>query len=264
MKLDHHHRPLRSRPQALRWPMLVGAGLTLAMVSTMGLAQVPFASGAAVTANDRAELAQMARDWIEPALANTLAEVPDNVLRPEVTMGALDSRLRLAPCARIEPYIPSGTRLWGRSRIGLRCLEGQVHWNVFVPVTVKAWGPAWVLKRPVPAGSVLTQDDADIAEIDWAEQSSNVLATPDSWVGQQAAFSLAPGQALRFNMVRPTPVFSRGSQVRVKSVGGGFHVVVSGQAMDEGVLGQAARVKLGSGKIITGTVRAGQIVEVRL
>ena len=177
--------------------MLVGAGLTLAMVSTMGLAQVPFASGAAVTANDRAELAQMARDWIEPALANTLAEVPDNVLRPEVTMGTLDSRLRLAPCAHIEPYIPSGTRLWGRSRIGLRCLEGQVHWNVFVPVTVKAWGPAWVLKRPVPAGSVLTQDDADIAEIDWAEQSSNVLATPDSWVGQQGAPPRSSPAALR-------------------------------------------------------------------
>ena len=34
--------------------------------------------------------------------------------------------------------------------------------------------------------------------------------------------------------------------------------------MDEGMLGQAARVKLGSGKIITGTVRKGQIVEVRL
>ena len=65
-------------------------------------------------------------------------------------------------------------------------------------------------------------------------------------------------------MVRPTPVFTRGSQVRVKSVGGGFHVVVSGQAMDEGIVGQAARVKLGSGKIITGTVRTGQIVEVRL
>ena len=264
MKHDHHHRPPRSRPQALRWPMRVGAWLTLAFASTGSLAQAPFASGAAVTANDRTHLAQMARDWIEPALVNTLSEVPDNVLRPEILMGSLDSRLRLAPCAQIEPYIPSGTRLWGRSRIGLRCVEGQVHWNVFVPVTVKAWGPAWVLKRPVPAGSLLTQDDAEVAEIDWAEQSSNVLATPDSWVGQQAAFALAPGQALRYNMVRPTPVFTRGSQVRVKSVGSGFHVVVSGQAMDEGIVGQAARVKLGSGKIITGTVRTGQIVEVRL
>lgn len=262
MKLDHHHRLLRSRLQAPRWPMLAGVWLTVA--STGSLAQAPFASGAAVTANDRAHLAQLARDWIEPALVNTLSEVPDNVLRPEILMGALDSRLRLAPCAHIEPYIPSGTRLWGRSRIGLRCIEGQVHWNVFVPVTVKAWGPAWVLKRPVPAGTLLTQDDAEVAEIDWAEQSSSVLAVPDSWVGQQAAFALAPGQALRFNMVRPTPVFTRGSQVRVKSVGSGFHVVVSGQAMDEGTVGQAARVKLGNGKIITGTVRTGQIVEVRL
>ena len=206
MNHERNHHPLHSSLQALRWPTLVG--VWLAMCTSSSLAQEAFASGPAVTANDRAHLAQMARDWIEPALVNTLAEVPDNVLRPEILMGSLDSRLRLAPCARIEPYLPSGTRLWGRSRIGLRCIEGQVHWNVFVPVTVKAWGPAWVLNRSVPAGTLLTQDDANVAEIDWAEQSSNVLATPDSWVGQQAAFSLAPGQALRFNMVRPTPVFT--------------------------------------------------------
>ena len=245
-----------------RWVSVVALGLALLVWAWPVQAQV--LATAAVTDSDRAGLTQMARDWIEPALAGTLADIPDNVLRPEVVMGALDSRLRLAACAHIEPYLPPGTRLWGRSRIGMRCLEGPVHWNVFVPLTVKAWGPAWVLKRPVPAGNLLTQDDADVAEIDWAEQSSNVLAAPESWVGQQAAFALHPGTALRYNMVRPVPVFSRGTEVRVKSVGSGFHVMVTGQALDAGVVGQAARVKLGSGKIITGTVRAGQVVEVRL
>lgn len=222
------------------------------------------ASSEAISANDRALLAQMARDWLEPALNTTLSENPDSILRPEVVMGSLDSRLRLAACQQIEPYLPPGTRLWGRSRIGLRCLQGRVHWNVYVPVTIKAWGPAWVLRRPVPNGTILTQDDAEIAEMDWAEQSASVLATPESWVGEQAAFALQPGQALRSNMVRPVPAFSRGAQVRVKSVGSGFHVVVSGEAMDSGVVGQPVRVQLGGGKIITGTVRKGQIVEVRL
>jgi flagellar basal body P-ring formation protein FlgA len=251
-----------TRSAATRWAAQAIVGVAL-LVGAAG-ADAQYAASEPVSANDRALLAQMARDWLEPALNTTLSESPDSILRPEVVMGALDSRLRLAPCQQIEPYLPPGTRLWGRSRIGLRCLQGRVHWNVYVPVTIKAWGPAWVLRRPVPSGTILTQDDAEVAEMDWAEQSASVLATPESWVGEQAAFALQPGQTLRSNMVRPVPAFSRGAQVRVKSVGSGFHVVVSGEAMDSGVVGQPVRVQLGGGKIITGTVRKGQIVEVRL
>jgi flagellar basal body P-ring formation protein FlgA len=91
-----------------------------------------------------------------------------------------------------------------------------------------------------------------------------VLAKPESWIGQEAVFALQPGQTLRANMVRPIPAFERGAQVRVKSLGAGFHVVVSGQAMEDGVEGQAVRVKLTGGRMVTGTVRPGQVVEVKL
>jgi len=113
-----------------------------------------------------AQLQQIAYDWLQPALAAAMGQADTGALRPEIVLGALDSRLRLAECYRVEPYLPPGTRLWGRSRIGLRCVDGPVRWNVFLPVTVRAWGPAWVLKRPVTAGSILVQEDADIAEID--------------------------------------------------------------------------------------------------
>jgi flagellar basal body P-ring formation protein FlgA len=214
--------------------------------------------------SEYAQLEQMARDWVQPAMAAAVGVDGGGQLRPEILMGSLDARLRLAPCARIEPYLPPGTRLWGRSRVGLRCLEGPVRWNVFMPVTVKAWGPGWVIKRPVAAGSVLTQEDAELADMDWAEQPYAVLANPDRWVGQQAAYALQPGQAIRQNMVRPTPAFGPGAQVRVSSAGAGFQVVVSGEALTAGVPGQNVRVRLSGGRIVTGTVRDGQTVDVRL
>lgn len=211
-----------------------------------------------------AQLEQMARDWVQPALSAVTGPDGAGPLRPEVLMGSLDARLRLAPCARIEPFLPPGTRLWGRSRVGLRCLEGAVRWSVYLPVTVKAWGPGWVVRRPVPAGTVLTEDDAEMSNLDWAEQPSPVLANPERWVGQQAAYALQPGQALRQNMVRPTPAFGPGAQVRVSSVGAGFQVVVSGEALTAGAPGQTVRVRLQGGRIVSGTVRDGQTVEVRL
>jgi flagella basal body P-ring formation protein FlgA len=91
-----------------------------------------------------------------------------------------------------------------------------------------------------------------------------VLANPDRWVGQQAAYALQPGQAIRQNMVRPVAAFGPGAQVRVSSVGAGFQVVVSGEALTAGVPGQSVRVRLSGGRIVTGTVRDGQTVDVRL
>ncbi|MGI9218142.1 MAG: flagellar basal body P-ring formation chaperone FlgA [Hydrogenophaga sp.] len=209
-------------------------------------------------------LEQLARDFVAPAMKGSIAPAGEAPLRPEVVVGTLDTRLRLAPCNKVEAHLPTGTRLWGRSRIGLRCVDGPTRWNVFVPVTVKAWGPAWVLRHPVASGATLSQDDAEMAEIDWAEQPASVLASPALWVGRQAAYSLQPGQALRQNMVRAAPAFAAGAMVKVSSAGTGFQVVVTGEAMAPGIEGQPTRVRLPGGKVVSGLVRDAQTVEIDL
>jgi len=252
---------LRPRHQPAAWKLLIAFLLVLGSLLVMARAQ---AADPPAPAGDSAHMEQVARDFLTPGVASSIGQGAELPLRAEVVVGTLDSRLRLAPCARVEPHLPAGTRLWGRARVGLRCVDGPTRWNVYLPVTVKAWGPAWVIKRPVSAGEVLTQEDADLAEVDWAEQSASVLATPALWVGQQAAYTLLPGQPLRQHMVRATQAFSAGSQVRVTQSGTGFQVVVTGQALSSGLVGQTTRVRLANGKIVTGLVRDGQTVELAL
>ena len=64
--------------------------------------------------------------------------------------------------------------------------------------------------------------------------------------------------------MRATEAFSAGSQVRVTQSGTGFQVVVTGQALSSGMVGQTTRVRLPSGKIVTGMVRDSQTVELAL
>lgn len=202
-------------------------------------------------------LDHFARQWIDQALEGAGNMGQASPLRPEVVIGSLDSRLQLAPCGRIEPYLPSGTQLWGRTRVGLKCVEGPVAWNVFLPVTVKAWGPAWVMKKTVQANTTLQAGDAEKqAEVDWADARSPIVALPEHWQGMQAAFTLLAGQAIRQNAVKPPQAFSVGSEVRVVTAGVGFEMSATGQAMTSGLVGQQARVKLGNGKVVTGVVRS--------
>lgn len=220
---------------------------------------------AQATPNALQAWAEQARHWIQTEVGQT--SPPGNAaraLRPEIEVGALDSRLRLAPCQRVEPYLPQGTRLWGRSRIGLRCVEGPSAWNVFLPVTVRVWGPAWVIRQPVAPGTTLTQEHAELAEIDWADSSTPVIAQAEDWIGNDATRALMPGQALRQGMVRSPQVFAAGTQVRVQARGPGFALSATGEALSHGHIGQTARVRLPNRRVLTGTVRDAETVEINL
>ena len=212
-----------------------------------------------------AQLSQIGQRFVNEALHQDNNEAGKNKLplRMEVQMGQLDSRLRLAACARVEPYLPAGSRLWGRTRLGLRCVQGSVPWNVFLPITVRAYGQAWVAQGNIPAGKTLSAEDAAPAEVDWAEDSAPVIANAQDFIGMVTVRQLASGQALRQNMVRPPTLFSAGSPVQVMVNGGGFSVSSSGKAMAAAGEGQQVRVRMDNGRLVTGTVNANGVVYVQ-
>ena len=223
---------------------------TVVIAVGLGAAVMPTAHAQTAVDATTAPLYERAQSWLNQMVTNTGA-LP---LRMEVEVGALDSRLKLATCEQVEPYLPPGTQLWGKTRLGLRCLQGAVKWNVFLPITIKAFGPAWVIKGQVTSGAVLTQADAMQMEVDWAENRSAVVANLDDWVGQTATRALSTGQAVRRDMVKPAQVFQAGSQVRVVARGEGYEIFSSAQAISGGVLGQTVRVRMDNGRVISGLV----------
>ncbi len=237
--------------------------------ATWGLVlAVIFTSGACTSANaqvneGKPEYIEATQRWLDSAVSS-VRPAGSNPLRMEVAVGELDSRLRLAPCARVEPYIPVGTRLWGKTRLGLRCLEGSTRWNVFLPVTIRAFGPAWLIKGNVASGAVLTEADAIESEVDWAEESSPIVALPSQWVGQVASRALTTGQALRQAMIKPAQVFQAGAQVRVVAQGSGFQITSDGQALSAGVVGQPARVRMDNGRVMSGVVLDNRTVKLEI
>jgi len=203
--------------------------------------------------------------WLEPARAfATSAAGSGTELRVDVQLGALDARLRLAPCEQIEPYLPPGTRLWGRSRIGLRCLRGPTRWNVYLPVTVRVFGPALVATRTLPAGSVIAAGDLAQAEVDLAEDSSNALRRGELALGRTLARALDAGHSLRQSHLLPRQWFAAGDTVQVVAQGSGFAVSGEAQAITAGVEGQPARVRTERGRVISGTPVGDRRVEVNL
>ena len=184
--------------------------------------------------------------------------------RIEVVVGTLDPRLRLAPCDRIEPFLPAGARLWGKSRIGLRCKEGRTNWSVYLPITVKVWARALVVPAGAAANSVVADADLAEAEVDLAEESTPVFVDRKAVVGRTLAQSLRPGQAIRQGHVKTRQWFAVGETVKVVAVGEGFALESSGQAVTNGLEGQPARVRTEGGRIVTGVATGERRLELTL
>jgi len=174
------------------------------------------------------------------------------VTRVDIQVGQLDPRLHLAPCQHVEPYLPAGTRLWGKARIGLKCTQGATPWNVYLPITVKLYGQALVAAAPLSMGAVIAATDLVQAEVDLAEDTSMPVADPLLAVGRTLARALNPGQSLRQAHLRQRQWFAAGETVKVVAMGVGFSVAGEGQALTPGMEGQPARVRTESGRVLTG------------
>lgn len=207
------------------------------------------ASGAA------ADLTQGARVFIEQQALPGGGEV-------EVVIGEPDARLSLAPCARFEPFVPAGAKFWGRSSLGVRCVDGA-NWTVFVPIEVRVWNTVMVAARPIPRGGPVTPDDVRTERVDLTRVAGPIYGAAERLEGLVAVRAIASGEPLRRDLVRPPPVMAAGDPVTVVYDGNGFVISVDGKALAAAGDGQTVRVATAAGRILTGVARTGHVVQVK-
>lgn len=180
----------------------------------------------------------------------------------EIVVGEPDPRLVLAPCGRFEPFIPPGARLWGRSSLGVRCIEGA-NWTIYVPVEVRVFGAVQVAARPIARGRPIGAEDVRIDRIDLTRINGAVYAADESLEGTVATRQISAGEPLRRDLLRPPPILAAGDPVKVIIDGAGFAVSVDGKALAAAGLGQAVRVATAAGRVVTGIAHAGHLVVVK-
>ncbi len=180
--------------------------------------------------------------------------------RVEIRFGDLPAGTRLAPCERIEPFVASGARLWGNSRIGVRCLSGA-NWSISLPVSVKVYGPALVANQMLPARTAIASDDVRLEEVELTSLNATPLTDPQMLDGRMTTRPIAAGQTLMSYHVRIRPSIAVGDPVRVRVQGAGFSIMANGSALAPGSEGSPLRVRTDSGRVVVGTL-IGRTVEI--
>ena len=177
------------------------------------------------------------------------------------SIGQLDARTQLSPCNAFEPFLPTGSKLWGKSTVGVRCL-GPSTWTVYIPVQVNVSGSYLISARAMPAGYLIGEADIVIRSGDLNTLPTNVLTDRAQAVGKTVKNGFSAGQPIRSDLLIAPWAVQQGQTVKTESNGPGFTVSSEGKALNNAVAGQVVQVRTNSGQTVSGIARSGGVVEV--
>jgi len=211
----------------------------------------------AAQASGRTDAAQL-RQAVEQFLEVQAAGLPGKV---KVTVGAIDSRTALGPCAAPEAFLMPGARAWGKTSVGVRCASPST-WTVYIQANVSVLGSYIAAGVPLAQGQPIQESQLVTLQADLTTLPSSIVTDKAQVVGRSSNISLAAGMPLRLDNLRSKQVVQNGQLVRLVAAGSGFSISSEGKATGNAAEGQVVQVRTAAGQQVSGIAKAGGLVEV--
>lgn len=224
--------------------------VALVLVSQLAAAQTQAPAG-------RQNVAAL-RTVAEQFLKTETAGLPGEV---SVKIGAIDPRTALAACPAPEAFLQPGARAWGKTTVGIRC-SAPSNWTLFVQAQVNVKAEYVAAALPLAQGQPIEQGQLVLVKGDIAAMPNGIVTDMAQAIGRTPTVSLAAGMPLRLDSLRSRPVVQQGQAVRLVSNGSGFSVSGEGKAIGNAGEGQVVQVRTAGGSVVSGTAKAGGMVEV--
>ncbi len=169
----------------------------------------------------------------------------------------------LAACTTLEPFMPTGARLWGRTTVGVRC-AGERPWTIYLQAKLSVQATYYVAARQIAPGEALSAADLVARDGDLTALPLAIITDPSQAVGATALSRIGAGLPLRQDMLRSAASVSVGQTVRVVAAGQGFTISSEGSVLNNAAPGQQVRVRMAAGQIVTAIVKDAGTVEIPL
>jgi flagella basal body P-ring formation protein FlgA len=198
------------------------------------------------------------RAVVEQFLLTQAAGLPGEV---SVKVGAVDPRTALAGCPAPEAFLQPGARAWGKTTVGVRCTAPS-SWTIYIQAQVNVKADYVAAAVPLAQGQPVEQGQLMLVKGDIAAMPNGIITDMAQAIGRTPTVSLAAGTPLRLDTLRSKPVVQQNQAVRLVLNGNGFNVSAEGRAIGTAGEGQVVQVRTPSGTVVSGTAKAGGMVEV--
>lgn len=201
--------------------------------------------------------AALRRD-VEQFLRTQAAGLPGEV---NISVHSIDPRMNLAACSTPEPFLPTGSRVWGKTTVGVRC-RAPSQWTIYVTAQVQVLADYVVTAAPLAQGKQIGPNDLAQVRGDLTALPQGIITTPAEAIGKTVAASLSAGTPLRMDSLRNQQAVLQGQAVRLVSNGPGFRITAEARALNNANEGQVTQARTASGQVVSGVAKPGGVVEV--
>lgn len=230
--------------------------LCLSLLATFSFSLLASQPKPAIQYQEISLIRHAVEDFIYRNTATLSAQVIANVDK-------IDKHLSLPKCPELEPFVPTGSRLWGKTSVGVRCNSPSATWTIYVQTEVNVMANVLQVARPVSTGQILTYEDITLQNVNLTQMPDGLFTDATQVIGKVATTNLTAGQPLRPQMLRAPYVVLRGQKVNLVVQGRGFSISSEGQALADAAEGQVVQVRNKSGRITSGIARMNSIVEIQ-
>lgn len=148
----------------------------------------------------------------------------------------------------------------GNTSIGVRCNE-KPGWSIYLQARINVSADMLVANRPLAQNTVLSINDFSVQNGELGQPG--ILTDPAQAVGKTLKFGIGAGQVLRQDMLRAPYVVLQGTTTDVRVSSTGISIRATGQALNNGAVGQSVQLRMPSGQVISGIAMADGRVQVR-
>jgi flagella basal body P-ring formation protein FlgA len=239
------------------WPRARGWLIAALFFLTCGVVAAADETAAGGT-ESHARIAQAAKVFLRKQLEGHSGRI-------EISMGAIDSRMRLIHCDRpLQTFLPPGGRLIGNASVGVRC-DGPETWTLYVPARVSLIEDVLVARTYLPRGALLTTDQFEIAAREVSGAPQGYLTDGEAAVGMILKSPIQPGALISPAALKKPTLIRRGDQVDIVSRTGLLEVRMKGSALGDGAEGDRIRVRnSNSRRVVEGVVNEAGLVVVQM
>lgn len=180
----------------------------------------------------------------------------------KITLNKMDSNIALPKCSRLESFLPTGSRLWGKTSIGVRCNDQQA-WTIYIQVDIEVITKVIHSAKPILRDHTINEGDIVFKEVNLVRMSEGAFTDSEKVIGKVAVTNINVGQPIYSQSVRAPHIIQRGQKVKLIVEGSGFSVSTEVEALSAAAEGQVLQIRNQKGRIMTGVARQDGAVEIK-
>jgi flagellar basal body P-ring formation protein FlgA len=173
----------------------------------------------------------------------------------DISVGNLDSRLRLAVCGEAPSYsLQDQTGLGGNISVKAECKSGN-KWSVHVPTQVTIYRSIPIAKKDIGRGDIISREQIGTTLVNVSNIRQAFVSDSAAVIGQEAKRNIGQGEPFKTSSLDSPTAIKRGEMVTLESLAGSITVNSAGTALADGRVGQKIRVRNNtSERVVSGVV----------